>query len=106
MIHHCHAHGCERRVPPRMFSCLAHWRSLPKKAQEAIWRHYRVGQETRKDPSAAYLAAQRYAVAYLARKDDHQEASAAAIFDAVMYEAKAREGGVDPLAGLDRFWEK
>lgn len=34
--HQCHAHGCTRRVPPRMFACRQHWFGLPKKIQDAF----------------------------------------------------------------------
>lgn len=55
--HKCHWPGCERSVPPRMWGCLAHWRALPRHIRDAIWAAYVPGQEIRKDPSAAYMAA-------------------------------------------------
>lgn len=57
-IHHtCHAVGCERRVPPRMFMCRPHWSRLPQENRKAIWATYNRGQERRKDPSLAYRIA-------------------------------------------------
>ncbi len=65
--HRCHAAGCDIEVPPRMLMCLAHWRLLPKRLQREVWRHYREGQEITKDPSEAYMEAQRAAVAAVAK---------------------------------------
>lgn len=62
MSHKCHARGCQREIPPRLLMCLTHWRQVPKPLQAAVWRHYRKGQEITKDPSAAYLEAQRAAI--------------------------------------------
>lgn len=64
--HHCHAIGCDRVVPPKLFMCATHWKRLPRRHQEAIWRTYRRGQEIRKDPSVAYLVAQAEAVLAMA----------------------------------------
>jgi hypothetical protein len=61
MTHHCHAHGCNRSVPPRMFACREHWFALSKEMQDAIWREYRSGQEVDKRPSLRYLAVQQLA---------------------------------------------
>jgi hypothetical protein len=66
MSHTCHAPGCDVPVPPKLFACKAHWFSLPKHLRDAIWRHYRPGQERDKNPSAAYVAAARAAQEYLA----------------------------------------
>lgn len=105
MSHNCHAEGCQRSVPPRMFACLAHWRALPSRVQRAIWTHYRPGQERDKGPSAAYMAVQQYAVAWLANHEGREQSWKRAVFEAVAWEARAREGGTEPLAGLQRFWE-
>jgi hypothetical protein len=75
MSHTCHAHGCERRVPPSMFACKHHWFALRKPLRDAIWREYRPGQEKTKDPSARYMAVQRRAVAELAFKPHDEEAA-------------------------------
>ena len=55
MNHHCHAVGCETRVPPKMFMCLAHWRRVPRELQRAVWANYRPGQEDDKRPTAEYM---------------------------------------------------
>lgn len=54
--HHCHAIGCDRTVPPKMFACLRHWRMVPAKLQRLLWASYVPGQERTKDPTVAYLA--------------------------------------------------
>lgn len=106
MSHVCHAAGCTRKVPPRMFSCREHWFALPKKVRDAVWREYQPGQESTKRVTASYLAVQRYAVAFLARRDGLAREMEAAVFDAVMHEAVCRDKyKSEPLAGLDRFWE-
>lgn len=61
--HTCHAHGCNRSVPPRMFACTGHWHSLRPEMKAAIWREYHEGQERTKDPTFRYLAVQQRAVA-------------------------------------------
>lgn len=57
MTHLCHWKNCRVPVPPRMWGCKAHWLRLPKHLRELIWATYVPGQENRKDPSPAYLAA-------------------------------------------------
>lgn len=69
VAHFCHARGCTVEVPPRMFMCRRHWRMLPARLRSAIWRHYRPGQETDKQPSARYLDVAREAVEWLARHE-------------------------------------
>lgn len=64
--HRCHATGCTVAVPPKMFMCRSHWYRLPKPLRDAIWAEYVPGQETRKDPTRAYLAAARECIRYLA----------------------------------------
>lgn len=56
MKHTCHWTGCAREVPPAMWGCREHWFKLPKVLRDAIWRHYRPGQEVDKRPSDRYLA--------------------------------------------------
>jgi hypothetical protein len=53
--HHCHAKGCDVRVPPKMLMCRTHWAMVPRALQRAIWREYVPGQERRKDASPSYL---------------------------------------------------
>ena len=69
MSHHCHAAGCRREVPPRLFMCRPHWYMVPKDLRDEIWRHHRPGQETDKQPSAEYLATARRAIAAVAAKE-------------------------------------
>lgn len=69
MSHHCHAEGCERPVKPKLLMCYPHWKLVPLRLQRAIWAIYRKGQEIDKRPSAAYMAAQRRAVAVVARAE-------------------------------------
>ena len=57
MPHTCHARRCTKVVQPKMLMCLAHWRLVPKDLQRRVWHTYRTGQEIRKDPTPAYLAA-------------------------------------------------
>jgi hypothetical protein len=64
--HHCHAIGCEVRVPPRLFMCRPHWFMLPKHLRDAIWRTYRPGQEVDKNPSPEYIEAAQMARYWLA----------------------------------------
>ncbi len=69
LMHQCHAESCTKEVAPRLLMCARHWRAVPKPVQDLVWRFYRVGQEERKDPSAAYMAAQRLAVAAVVKSD-------------------------------------
>lgn len=59
--HFCHWPICEVRVAPKFWGCRMHWYRLPKELRDRIWATYRPGQETDKNPSAAYLAAAREA---------------------------------------------
>lgn len=102
--HHCHAHGCDKPVPPKMFMCKQHWYSLRKPMRDAIWLEYRPGQERDKDPSPRYMAVQRLAVAEVAFKP--HDAEAALVCAQYANEAqKWRQSAIcqglgDPLAGL------
>lgn len=59
MAHHtCHAEGCSRSIPPRMFACSAHWGAVPRDLQRALWNVYREGQERDKVVTRAYLLVQ------------------------------------------------
>lgn len=57
MKHTCHWTGCDQEVPPRMWGCRRHWFMLPRSIRDKIWAAYSPGQEARRDPSPAYLAA-------------------------------------------------
>lgn len=56
--HLCHAPGCTRTIPPRLFACPAHWRLVPRWLQAWLLKEYRSGQERDKKPSARYCAVQ------------------------------------------------
>lgn len=106
MAHVCHAHGCERKVPPAMLACRMHWFALRKAVRDAIWREYRRGQEQDKRPSWRYMAVQRLAIAELAFKPHDEEAARIAagyLLEAERFRARAIEAGQgDPLEGLVR----
>lgn len=70
MPHHCHAKGCNVKVPPRLLMCLKHWGRVPRHIQSRIWKHYRPGQEVDKKPSVEYLAVMREAIDAVAAKGD------------------------------------
>lgn len=61
-VHHCHAVGCDKQVPPKMLMCPRHWRMVPKALQQAVWANYAAGQEITKTPSAEYLKAAQAAI--------------------------------------------
>ena len=69
MDHRCHARGCTRPVAPNLLMCLAQWQMVPGSLKRDVWATYRRGQETRKDPSPAYLAAARAAIESVAREE-------------------------------------
>lgn len=69
MTHTCHAIGCKAEVPPKLFMCLKHWRMVPKVGQDDIWKHYRIGQEIRKDPTSEYIKAAQRAQAFVLMKE-------------------------------------
>lgn len=48
---------------------------LPKVFQARIWSTYRKGQETDKQPSAEYMAAQKAAVEVVAKLEGRREVS-------------------------------
>lgn len=102
--HTCHAHGCGRAVPPRMWGCRAHWFALPKKIRDAIRREYRPGQEADKRPSYRYMAVQRLAVAMTAFKPNDEIAElvvAEYMKEAIIFQQAAIAKGLgDPLEGL------
>jgi hypothetical protein len=87
-----------------MLFCLPHWRALPKKVQDAVWREYRSGQEIDKKPSLRYLSVQRLACALSVFKPDDEEAALLALVclkEAVNYSRAAVEAGLgDPLENL------
>lgn len=104
MAHTCHAHGCDRLVPPAMWGCRTHWFALPKKIRDAVYREYRPGQEDDKQPSLRYMAVQRLAVMHTAFKPFDEMAArvcAEYLFEALQWQKHAIAAGWgDPLAGL------
>lgn len=70
MSHTCHAYGCTKVVPPRLFLCAKHWYMLPQEMRDAVWREYREGQEVRKDPTSAYLRVADEAIAWLRQREE------------------------------------
>lgn len=69
MSHTCHALGCERVVPPKMFMCRRHWWMLDPNTRGLVWLHYRPGQEVDKNPSDAYLAVALDAITEIADRE-------------------------------------
>lgn len=67
--HLCHAKRCPVTVPPKLLMCPAHWRMVPPALQRAVWAAYVKGQEIRKDPTPAYLAAAKAAIEAVAKKE-------------------------------------
>ncbi len=67
--HECHAIACNTLVPPRLLMCQKHWRKVPKKLQDDVWRFYVSGQEIRKDPFLDYLTAAWAAIFAVADKE-------------------------------------
>lgn len=70
MSHHCHARGCTRAVRPEYLMCPPHWRRVPANVQQAVYRHYRVGQCDDKNPSAAWHEAADAAIGFVAMKEE------------------------------------
>jgi hypothetical protein len=76
MKHTCHWPGCKVEVAPKFWGCWAHWRSLPKRFQDRIWKAYRRGQEVTKTPSAEYVQVAKEVQAWIAEQIKCQQALA------------------------------
>jgi hypothetical protein len=89
--HYCHAIGCSKRVPPRVWSCRPHWFALPKAIRDKIWEHYRPGQEITKTPTREYMYWFYPAQAWLAAKEGQTQTAeyAAALRFITRFEATA-----------------
>jgi hypothetical protein len=102
--HTCHAPGCERRVPAKLFACRTHWFALPKDLRDAVSKEYRPGQEKDKRPSWRYMAVQRLACAHLSFKPNDEKAaleSAYFLQQALAYRTRSMESGLgDPFVGI------
>jgi hypothetical protein len=61
-MHTCHAIECKVSVPPAMLMCKKHWFSVPSQMRNAVWKHYRGGQEGDWKPSKEYCEAAKAAV--------------------------------------------
>jgi hypothetical protein len=104
MSHRCHAHGCQIAVAPKMLFCAPHWFATRKALQSAIWKEYRPGQETRKDPSSRYLAIQQLCISELAFRPKGNRAVAIECGQrAELFRQRAiNEGAGDPFEQLSR----
>lgn len=69
MSHKCHLPGCEREVQPRYLMCPAHWRAVPLRLKQAVWKHYAAGQEVTKTPTLEYLNAAKAAINAVAERE-------------------------------------
>ncbi|MDE2104299.1 MAG: hypothetical protein KGL39_44085 [Patescibacteria group bacterium] len=67
--HHCHADGCDAKVPPAMFMCKRHWFMVPLRLRNLIWALYEPGQEISKDADSAYIEVAREAIAAVRLKE-------------------------------------
>lgn len=77
--HTCHAQGCEKVVPEKMFMCSTHWFMVNKGLRDRIWVAYRVGQEVDKKPSAEYLATAKKCIDAVAGIEASRKAARAKI---------------------------
>jgi len=65
--HACHWPGCTRQVPPAMWGCYTHWKMLPQRIREDLWRAYTPGQEVGSaQVSNEYLVAAQSAQRWIA----------------------------------------
>jgi hypothetical protein len=68
--HTCHWPNCREEIPPKLLMCLEHWQLLPQPIRRAVWATYRLGQETDKNPSRAYMTAVRAALDWAEQYDE------------------------------------
>ena len=98
MPHHCHATGCDTRVPPEMLMCRRHWFMLPKPMRDAVWRTYRAGQCDDWDISHGYADAARAAVRWIAEREGRTaDVSVYDMLDPVRYESESPDETINPL---------
>jgi phytoene/squalene synthetase len=76
MHHTCHWPNCREEIPPKLLMCLHHWPLLPPPIRHAVWATYRLGQETDKNPSRAYMAAVRAALDWAEQYDERRRCRA------------------------------
>lgn len=66
-VHCCQARGCMRTIPTKLLMCSRHWRMVPQKIQNDVWRTYRPGQEEDLVLSEEYQQAYNAAVGAVAK---------------------------------------
>ena len=71
--HTCHARGCFKACKPEMLMCYSHWKMVPKKLQLAVYKTYRNGQCTDKNPSAEWIKAANAAINAVYEKEIKKE---------------------------------
>jgi hypothetical protein len=54
--------------------CRRHWFMVPKTLRDRVWTTYTPGQETRRDPTTAYLDAADAAINAVVRKEGKHHA--------------------------------
>ena len=67
--HICHARDCGKNVPPEFLMCGRHWRMVPKKIRDAVWKHYREGQCDDLRVTREWLQAADAAIGWVARSE-------------------------------------
>lgn len=67
--HTCHARGCQRACHAKYLMCYRHWRMVPPKIQEKVWKHYRPFQELDKNFSKKWLKWANRAIEAVAEKE-------------------------------------
>lgn len=71
MSHTCHAKGCNSKCKPEYLMCPKHWRMVPRKTQNAVYRYYQDGQcDLNPMPSEKWHAAADVAIAQVAIKEN------------------------------------
>lgn len=103
--HHCHAIGCSAHCKPEHLMCAPHWRMVPAKHQQAVYRAYRPGQCDDMDISRAWLVAAETAIAFVALCEGKITSLQADRMIARAREFKGSEDEtptLDPYALLDR----
>ncbi len=71
MGHECHARGCTKEIPPRLFMCPRHWYTLDKPLQALVWKTYRQGQEIDKGASVTYCFVTEVCQVYVMLQEKH-----------------------------------
>jgi len=72
VTHRCHARRCRTQIPERYLMCQKHWAMVPAPLRQAVWRHYRPGQEHDKRPSEAWFNAAKVAIRAVALAEARQ----------------------------------